>query len=74
MLKMKAFLIRKKGLIIGVVFGSLIGFLYYKFIGCASGTCRITSNPINSTLYGGLMGGLMADFVGEIIFKFKKKR
>ena len=30
-------------------------------IGCLSGTCAITSKPINSTLYGGLMGGLLVN-------------
>lgn len=42
----------------GAVIGALGGYLYYHFIGCMSGTCGITSNPINSTLYGALMGGL----------------
>jgi len=32
------------------------GFAYYHFIGCASGTCPITSNPYISTSYGGLFG------------------
>jgi hypothetical protein len=27
-------------------------------VGCASGTCAITSKPMNSTLYGAMMGGL----------------
>ncbi len=44
--------------IIGVVLGALGGYLYYHFVGCASGTCAITSNPLNSTLYGAMMGGL----------------
>ncbi|MGA9119143.1 MAG: DUF6132 family protein, partial [Bacteroidota bacterium] len=35
------------------------GFLYYYFIGCASGTCPITSNPYVSTLYGAGMGLLL---------------
>ena len=37
----------------------LLGFLYYKFIGCSSGSCPITSNPMNSTLYGAVMGMLI---------------
>jgi hypothetical protein len=45
-----------------VIAGSLIGlgagFLYWKEIGCASGTCPITSNPVRSSLYGAVMGGL----------------
>lgn len=44
--------------IIGVVLGALGGYLYYHFVGCASGNCAITSKPLNSTLYGALMGGL----------------
>jgi hypothetical protein len=44
---------------IGVVVGLLAGYLYYQEIGCLSGTCAITSKPLNSTLYGGLMGGLL---------------
>jgi len=44
--------------IIGVSLGALAGFLYWKFVGCNTGTCAITSSPINSTLYGAVMGGL----------------
>lgn len=44
---------------IGVIIGLLAGYLYYQEIGCLSGSCAITSNPLNSTLYGGLMGGLL---------------
>ncbi|RAR49011.1 DUF6132 family protein [Flavobacterium lacus] len=52
----------KKGIIItgiGVVIGLILGYAYYHYIGCLSGTCAITSKPLNSTLYGGLMGGLL---------------
>ncbi len=42
----------------GVILGAIAGYLYYHFVGCASGTCMITSKPINSTLYAALMGGL----------------
>lgn len=45
--------------LIGVIIGAVAGYLYYLNIGCESGTCAITSKPINSTLYGGLMGGLI---------------
>jgi hypothetical protein len=52
----------KKAIIItgiGVVVGAISGYFYYFYIGCASGTCAITSRPLNSTLYGALMGGLV---------------
>jgi len=45
--------------IIGVTAGAVAGYLYYYYVGCASGTCAITSKPLNSTLYGALMGGLL---------------
>jgi len=45
--------------LIGAVLGAVAGFLYWKLVGCNSGTCAITSKPLNSTLYGALMGGLI---------------
>lgn len=52
----------KKALIItavGTLMGAVAGYLYYSYVGCASGTCVITSKPINSTLYGAVVGGLL---------------
>jgi hypothetical protein len=45
--------------LVGVLFGAVAGFFYWQQIGCLSGTCAITSSPINSTLYGAVMGGLL---------------
>lgn len=56
---MKTFLKKNILTIIGIPLGALAGFLYWKFVGCNSGTCAITSNPMNSTLYGAVMGGLL---------------
>jgi hypothetical protein len=53
--------------IVGVLLGAVAGYLYYNYVGCLSGTCAITSKPLNSTLYGGLMGGLFLN-----IFQKKK--
>jgi hypothetical protein len=59
----------KKAIIItavGVIVGAIAGYVYYHYVGCASGTCAITSKPLNSTLYGALMGGLLFNlFVKE---------
>jgi hypothetical protein len=40
--------------------GAVAGYAYYYYIGCINGTCPITSNPYISTLYGGVMGFLLA--------------
>jgi hypothetical protein len=39
-----------------ITIGGLAGFLYYYFVGCASGNCAITSNPYMSIIWGGLLG------------------
>jgi hypothetical protein len=44
---------------IGVLVGGVLGFMYWKYIGCSSGSCAITSSKINTSLYGMLMGGLL---------------
>ncbi|MES2727257.1 MAG: DUF6132 family protein [Bacteroidota bacterium] len=49
--------------LIGLVAGAALGYVYYHYIGCASGTCAITSKPINSTLYGAFMGVLFANII-----------
>jgi len=59
-------LIKYKKQLIAIGLGGIAGFSYYFFVGCASGTCMITSNPFISTAYGSLLGFLL---VGS----FKKK-
>jgi hypothetical protein len=44
----------------GLVAGALVGLLYWKFVGCQSGTCPLTSNPYKSVLIFSFMGLLMA--------------
>jgi hypothetical protein len=40
------------------ILGAGIGYTYYYYIGCASGSCPITGNPYISTGYG-LTAGLL---------------
>jgi len=56
-------------LIVGIIIGGATGWLYWKYFGC-TGTCTITSKPLNSSLYGGLIGGLL--FYTLISFVSKK--
>lgn len=53
-------ILKRYGLIlVGLALGAVGGYLYHYFVGCASGSCAITASPVNSTLYGAAMGGLL---------------
>lgn len=56
---MKSWIQKNKLSLVGITLGALSGYVYWNYIGCASGTCLITSKPINSTLYGALIGYLL---------------
>lgn len=56
---MKNWILRNKLYWAGAVVGAIAGFLYWKYVGCLTGTCSITSDPTNSTLYFALMGALL---------------
>jgi hypothetical protein len=55
--------------LIGVLIGAILGYLYYRYVGCITGICVITSKPLNATLYGALIGGLLTN---SLIKKEKK--
>ncbi|MBN1820764.1 MAG: hypothetical protein JW833_08605 [Prolixibacteraceae bacterium] len=67
---MKKFLQKHKISIVFILVGATGGFLYWKFIGCESGTCPIKSVWYWSTLWGAAIGYL----VGDLIQGFIKKR
>ncbi|MFZ5554160.1 MAG: hypothetical protein ACOZCO_13670 [Bacteroidota bacterium] len=46
-------------LITGLAIGAIAGYLYYHFVGCENGSCSIKSNPVYSTIYGSIFGGLI---------------
>jgi len=46
---------------LGVLIGGILGFLYYYFVGCSSGTCAITSSPYGSIIMGGIFGLLITN-------------
>lgn len=63
------FIYKHKLTLLGMFLGLIAGYAYYYFVGCVSGTCAITSKPINSSIYGAIMGGLVFN-----IFKKEIKR
>jgi hypothetical protein len=55
---MKKWFDNHKFYFIGAILGA-VGYIYWKYVGCSSGTCAITSKSVNSSLYGALMGSLL---------------
>lgn len=66
----------KKHLLVIVfsVAGALGGFLYWKFVGCQSGTCPIKSVWYLSTLWGLAFGYLAGSIVKDLLLKIKGKK
>ena len=46
--------------ILGASIGGGLGFAFYKFVGCSTGACPLTSHPVISTIYGAIIGVLLA--------------
>lgn len=45
--------------------GMAVGLAYYFLVGCTTGSCAITSNPVRSMLYMGLIGLLLSGIFGK---------
>ena len=45
--------------------GALAGLGYYALVGCSTESCAITSSPVNTMLYMGLMGWLLSGIFGS---------
>lgn len=56
---------------IGIVIGAAAGYLYWYYVGCMSGSCAITSSPVNSTLYGSVLGALVVNTFRPVKSKSK---
>jgi hypothetical protein len=70
---MKEFTRKHRVSIISSVAGTIGGFLYWKYIGCSSGTCPIKSVWYLMTLYGLLLGWVTGGLAEDIYLKFSKK-
>ena len=46
-------------LIYSMLAGAVLGYLFYAFYGC-NGSCMISSSPLNSTLYGTVVGAILS--------------
>lgn len=71
---MKDFFKKHTLVIITSAAGALGGFLYWRFVGCLSGTCVIKSVWYLSTLYGLGLGWVIGSLSVDLIKSFKKQK
>ena len=45
--------------------GAMEGLGYYTLVGYSTGSCAITSSPVNTMLYMGLIGWLLSGIFGS---------
>ncbi len=72
-MELKGIFQSKRIQIIFLLIGALGGFLYWRFVGCTSGTCAIKSVWYWTTMWGAAMGYLVGDLIDDIIQKRKKR-
>lgn len=70
---MKKWIIKNRTSLILSLLGGISGYMYWKFVGCVSGTCAITSVWYRATLYGVVMGWLIGDIVNGYFKKEEPK-
>jgi hypothetical protein len=70
----KEFIRKHFFIIIFSVAGALGAFIYWKFVGCQSGTCPIKSVWYLSTLWGLAFGYLAGSIVKDLMLQIKDKK
>jgi UDP-N-acetylmuramyl pentapeptide phosphotransferase/UDP-N-acetylglucosamine-1-phosphate transferase len=71
---MNDFLAKHKFGFLFIIPGVIIGFLYWKYVGCVSGTCPLRSHWHTMVVFGAAMGYFIGDNVDDYIKKRKNNR
>jgi hypothetical protein len=71
---MKDFIKKHLVTVIFAVAGAIGGFLYWKLVGCTSGTCIIKSVWYLSTLYGLVLGYVTGGLAEDLVQKLRKSK
>jgi hypothetical protein len=72
-MNMKELFRKHQLLIIFSAIGAAGGFLYWKFVGCKSGTCPIKSVWYITTIWGLLVGYLSGSILKDFLIYLNKK-
>ena len=62
---MRQLLFKYRILLTIILLGMTGGYIYWRFVGCSSGTCPITSHWYSSVAVGGVFGYLAGDTLND---------
>lgn len=48
--------------LLGVALGAVAGYLYWRYVGCTTGSCPITSSPIKKFFVGSCDGRIIGKY------------
>jgi hypothetical protein len=71
---MRQFVARYWYIFLLAVIGAAGGFLYWKFVGCLSGTCPITAHWYSAMVIGGVFGYLAGSIVNDMLGNSSKNK
>ena len=57
----------------GIILGGIGGYLYWKEIGCVTGTCPLKSQWQTMIPYGIFVGYIISDFIQSNVKRFESK-
>jgi len=60
--------------IIGTILGGTGGYLYWKYVGCVTGTCTLKSNWYLMVPWGMLLGYLLGSLVKDTLVRMKNRK
>jgi hypothetical protein len=72
-MKIQEFVRKNMAIIILTIVGAIGGFLYWRFVGCVSGTCPIKSKWYLMTLWGSAFGYLAGSIVVDSVRNFRNR-
>ena len=71
---MKDFITKHKFGFLFLIPGIIGGYLYWRYVGCLSGTCPLKSNWETMILFGALLGYFLGDILDDYIKKKNSKK
>lgn len=65
---------KNKFALIMLIPGAIGGYLYWRYIGCTTGSCPITSVWYTSSMYGVILGFVLGNLADERIMKKQRQK